>query len=69
MLQVASVVSHHLGVRRHHQLHVAGVGQEALASAANPVGVGGGAGGVVAAWVGVGVWAGVGVLIAYGVAD
>ena len=72
MLQVASVVSHHLRVRRHHQLHVAGVGQEALASAVSPVGVGGGGaggGGGVAACVGVGVWAGVGVLIAYGAAD
>lgn len=32
MLQVASVVAHHFGVCRHHQLHVARVGEEALAS-------------------------------------
>lgn len=33
MLQVASVVPCHLGVGRHHQLHVARVGQETLAAA------------------------------------
>lgn len=33
MLQVASVVPRHLGVCRHHQLHVARVGQETLAPA------------------------------------
>lgn len=33
MLQVASVVPRHLGVCRHHQLHIARVGQETLAPA------------------------------------